>query len=130
MTQDEQEIRQLVETWLMATQAGDVEAVLALMSDDVMFMSAGQPPMIGREAFARGLNKVLAENVIESTSEIAEIVVSGDLAYCRTKLTVTITSKHGQLPMLRNGDTLSILRKQADGKWRLTRDANMLAAAA
>lgn len=130
MTQDEQEIRQLVETWLMATQAGDVEAVLALMSDDVMFMSAGQPPMIGREAFARGLNKVLAENVIESTSEIAEIVVSGDLAYCRTKLTVTITSKHGQLPMLRNGDTLSILRKQADGKWQLTRDANMLAAAA
>lgn len=130
MTQDEQEIRQLVGTWLMATQAGDVEAVLALMSDDVMFMSAGQPPMIGREAFARGLNKVLAENVIESTSEIAEIVVSGDLAYCRTKLTVTITSKHGQLPMLRNGDTLSILRKQADGKWRLTRDANMLAAAA
>ena len=130
MTQDEQEIRQLVETWLMATQAGDVEAVLALMSDDVMFMSAGQPPMTGREAFARGLNKVLAENVIESTSEIAEIVVSGDLAYCRTKLTVTITSKHGQLPILRNGDTLSILRKEADGKWRLTRDANMLAAAA
>ncbi|MCC6069810.1 YybH family protein [Massilia sp. GCM10020059] len=130
MSQDEQEIRQLVETWLMATQAGDVEAVLALMSDDVMFMSAGQPPMTGREAFARGLNKVLAENVIESTSEIAEIVVSGDLAYCRTKLTVTITSKHGQLPILRNGDTLSILRKQADGKWRLTRDANMLAAAA
>ena len=130
MTQDEQEIRQLIELWLSATAAGDIDAVLTLMSDDAIFLSAGQQPMIGREAFARGLTKVLSENVIESNSEIAEIVVCGDLAYCRTKLAVTITSKHGQLPMLRNGDTLSILRKEADGKWRLTRDANMLASAA
>lgn len=130
MNQDEQAIRQLVETWLDATQAGNVSAVLSLMSEDVMFMSAGQPPMVGREAFARGLNKVLSENVIESTSDIAEIVVSGDLAYCRTRLSVTITSKHGNLPILRSGDTLSILRKGADGQWVLTRDANMLASAA
>ena len=130
MTQDEQDIRQLIELWLSATQAGDVDSVLSLMSDDAMFLSAGQQPMVGREAFARGLTKVLSENVIESNSEIAEIVVCGDLAYCRTRLAVTITSKHGQLPMLRNGDTLSILRKEADGKWRLTRDANMLASAA
>lgn len=130
MTQDEQEIRALVETWLRATQGGEVDQVLSLMSEDAMFMSAGQPPMTGREAFARGLNKVLSENVIQSTSEVVEIVVSGDLAYCRTRLAVTITSKHGNLPILRNGDTLSILRKEADGKWRLTRDANMLASAA
>lgn len=130
MNQDEQDIRKLVETWLAATQAGDVPAVLSLMSDDAMFLSAGQPPMVGREAFARGLTKVLSENVIESTGEIAEVVVNGDLAYCRTKLSVIITSKHGQLPMLRSGDTLSILRKEADGRWVLTRDANMLAAAA
>lgn len=130
MNQDEQAIRELIETWLRATQAGDIDTVLNLMSQDAMFMSAGQPPMIGREAFARGLTKVLSENVIESTSEIAEVVVCGDLAYCRAKLTVTITSKHGQLPILRNGDTLSVLRKEADGKWRLTRDANMLASAA
>lgn len=130
MNQDEQAIHQLIETWLSATRAGDIDTVLNLMSDDAMFMSAGQPPMIGREAFARGLTKVLSENVIESTSEIAEVVVCGDLAYCRTRLTVTFTSKHGNLPILRNGDTLSILRKEADGKWRLTRDANMLASAA
>jgi uncharacterized protein (TIGR02246 family) len=130
MTHDEQEIRKLVETWLAATQAGDIAAVLSLMSDDAMFLSAGQPPMVGREAFARGLTKALSENVIESSGEIAEVVVNGDLAYCRTKLSVTITSKHGQLPMLRSGDTLSILRKEANGRWVLTRDANMLAAAA
>ena len=130
MNNDEQAIRQLIETWLNATQAGNVDTVLSLMAEDAMFLSAGQEPMVGRDAFARGLVKVLSEHVIESNSEIVEIVVSGDLAYCRTKLAVTITSKHGKLPMLRSGDTLSILRKAEDGRWRLTRDANMLAAAA
>jgi ketosteroid isomerase-like protein len=30
--------------------------------------------------------------------------------------------------MQRTGHTLSILRKAADGRWQLTRDANLLAA--
>ena len=130
MNTDEEQIRALVEMWLSATAAGDVETVLGLMTQDAMFLSAGQPPMVGREAFARGLTKVLSDNVIQSVSDIEEIVVCGDLAYVRTKLAVTITSKHGKTPMLRNGATLSILRREEDGRWRLTRDANMLAAAA
>lgn len=130
MTTDEQQIRGLVEMWLSATAAGNVDAVLELMAPDAMFMMAGQPPMVGREAFARSLAKVLSDNVIQSVSDIQEIVVCGDLAYVRTKLAVTITSKHGKTPMIRNGDTMSILRRDADGRWRLTRDANMLAAAA
>src|SRR5262245_47399965 len=51
MEKDEQEIRELVETWMAATKAGDVEAVLGLMTDDVVFLVPGQPPM-GRAEFA------------------------------------------------------------------------------
>ncbi len=51
------------------------------------------------------------------------------MAYCRTRLTVTITSKHGELPLERRGHTLTILRKGEDGRWLLTRDANLLAPA-
>jgi ketosteroid isomerase-like protein len=43
---------------------------------------------------------------------------------------VTVTSRHGKLPVQRTGHTLSILRKGGDGQWRLTRDANMLASPA
>ncbi len=128
MSTDQEAIRQLIETWLRATREGDVDAVLALMGPDVVFLVAGQPPMEGREAFAHGLRGLLANGAIESTSEIDEITVSGDMAYCRTRLSVTVTSKHGKLPLQRTGHTLSILRKGSDGKWLLTRDANMLAA--
>ena len=43
MENDEQEIRQLDSTWMAASKAGDVETVLSLMSDDVVFLVPGQP---------------------------------------------------------------------------------------
>jgi len=130
MSADEQAIRELIAHWLQATREGNVEAVLALMAPDVIFLVPGQPPMQGRAAFEKGLRGVLSTHTIESRSTIEEVVVVGDLAYSRTQLSVTISSKHGNLPMQRTGHTLSILRKGADGKWLLTRDANLLGAAA
>ncbi len=128
MSSDEAAIRALIARWIEATRAGDVDTVLSLMAPDAMFLMAGQPPMAGHEAFARSLRDVLAGHTIDSSSEVDEVEVSGDMAYCRTRLSVTVTSKHGQLPMQRTGHTLTILRKGSDGKWLLTRDANMLAA--
>ena len=130
MSADEQAIGQLIEHWISATREGDVDAVLGLMAPDVVFLMPGQPPMQGRDAFAKNLRTVLSEHAIESHSEIDEIVVSGDMAYCRTRLSVTVTSQHGKLPLRRSGHTLSILRKGSDGKWQLTRDANTLASPA
>ena len=122
---DAQQIRTLIETWLRETRAGNVDAVLELMAPDVVFLVAGQPPMVGRDAFESSLRAVLREHAIESTSSVDEVSVSGDMAYSRTRLEVTIISKHGKTPMRRSGHTLSVFRKM-DGRWLLTRDANML----
>jgi uncharacterized protein (TIGR02246 family) len=123
MNKDEQEIRNLVETWLVASKAGDLETVLSLMADDVVFMVPGQEPF-GKEAFAarnRKMNGVL----IESTSEIQEIEVLGDWAWLRNRLKVTIAPPGGKTAV-HSGYTLTILRKNPDGKWVLARDANLL----
>jgi uncharacterized protein (TIGR02246 family) len=127
-TNDQRAIRDVIETWLRATREGDVDAVLELMTPDVIFMVPGQPTMHGREAFAQRLRVLLSTHAVESSGEIEEVCVAGDFAYCRTKLSVTVISKHGATPMQRTGHTLSILRKAADGRWQLTRDANLLAA--
>jgi uncharacterized protein (TIGR02246 family) len=126
MENDEPQIRNLIETWLRATRAGDVDTVLSLTTPDVVFLVPGQPPMQGQQAFGEALRAALGSNAIESTNEIEEIVVSGDMAYCRTRLQVTVTSKHDNMPMQRSGHTLSILRRCDDGIWRLARDANMV----
>jgi uncharacterized protein (TIGR02246 family) len=41
MSSDEQEIRNLVATWMAATKAGDIERVLSLMAEDVVFLLPG-----------------------------------------------------------------------------------------
>src|ERR1700730_786648 len=125
MENDEQAVRQLVTTWLDASKAGDTEKVLSLMTDDVVFLVAGQPPMRGKAAFAASQSALKAAK-IDATSEIQEIKVVGDWAYMWTKLSVVITPPNGAAPIKRAGNTLSILRRQADN-WLIARDANMLA---
>jgi uncharacterized protein (TIGR02246 family) len=128
MSLDEQAIRDLVARWHSATFDGDVETVLGLMTEDVVFLVAGQPPMRGRGAFESGLRKMLATHRIKSSGEVQEVVVSGDLAYCWAQLAVSIVPKAGGDGVSRAGSALSILRKQANGAWLVVRDANMLSA--
>lgn len=47
---DEEQIRDLIQRWMMATKQGDVKTVLDLMTDDVVFMVAGQA-RFGRTPF-------------------------------------------------------------------------------
>lgn len=129
MTSDEQAIRNLVALWHSATAAGDVETVLSLMADDVVFLVAGQPPMRGRSAFEHGLRTLLAAHHIESTGDVQEVQVSSNMAYCWTYLTVSIVPLSGGNASSRAGNALSILRRRADGSWVVVRDANMLAPA-
>lgn len=127
MTPDEQSIRNLIALWHSATAAGNVDIVLNLLSEDAVFLSTGQPPMRGRDAFANGLRGLLLQRRIESTFEIHEIVISGDLAYAWTQLHVRIVTRETGDAMVRAGNALSILHREVDGAWRVTRDANMLA---
>ena len=83
MQNDEQEIRQLVATWMSATKSGDVKAVLELMADDVVFLVAGQPAMIGKSAFAAAAKAQASHGSVQfdGTSEIQEIKVFGEWAF-------------------------------------------------
>ncbi|MEO8465641.1 MAG: SgcJ/EcaC family oxidoreductase [Gammaproteobacteria bacterium] len=126
MPTDELEIRNLVATWLSASKAGDVDTVLGLMTDDVVFLVPGRAPMHKQEFAA--LSRLPAGSAlpqIDARSEIQEITVSGDVAFMWTKLSMLVTPLGGQ-PIERAGHTLSVL-KRVDGRWLLARDANLLA---
>jgi uncharacterized protein (TIGR02246 family) len=126
MQNDEQSIRTLIADWLSATAAGDLAKILPLMAEDVVFLIAGQPPMHGRDAFAAAFNSGAGKIRIEPTGTIQEIQVAGNFAYCWNHLQVTITPLPAGVPMCRSGYTLTVLRKEADGRWAVFRDANML----
>lgn len=121
---DEEQIRGLVYDWIEHTRSGNIEAVLDLMADDVVFLTPGQPPMIGRNAFARAF-AAQGAGEMRAESTVQEISVHGDWAFIWTVLRVDV-SLPGGASAQRQGPTLSILKRQ-NGKWRMFRDANMLA---
>ncbi len=123
MSDDERAIRQVVETWMAASRIGDLDTVLGLMTEDVVFMVPGQEPF-GKEAFA-ALSKGAGGSRIEGSSEIVELGILGDWAFIRNRIAMQMTPPGGEA-VRRAGYTLTLLRKEADGQWRLARDANLL----
>lgn len=126
MTDDERAIRELILSWSLATQVGDIAHLKLLMTDDVVFLQPGQPPLRGRENFAAAFATALEKFQIHANSSIQEIEIFGSVAYCWNELNVTMTLKNGSAPITRAGPTLTIFKKQSNGRWAIARDANML----
>jgi uncharacterized protein (TIGR02246 family) len=125
MADDERVIRELVAKWMKASETGDLDTVLSLMADDVIFTVPDRDPF-GKEAF-RAASAAMKNVSLRGTSDIREIKVLGDWAYIRNYIEITVSPPGGGDAVRRKGYTLSILRKQADGKWVLWRDANLVA---
>jgi uncharacterized protein (TIGR02246 family) len=124
MTDDEREIRDLVGSWIAASEAGDLPALLALMTDDVIFMTPGRPPF-GRAEFAADAESAKGITV-DARAEIQEMEVIGARAFVRSRIEAVLTAP-GDSPQRLSGYAMSVLRKEADGRWRIARDANLVA---
>ena len=123
MSTDERAIRKLIDDWMQATARGELAKVLSMMSDDVVFMTAGREPF-GKKEFA-AQSEGMKDMKVEGVSSPVEIKVLGDWAYLRNHISLTVTPKSGQ-PTKRAGYTLTILKRQPDGRWVITRDANLM----
>jgi uncharacterized protein (TIGR02246 family) len=122
---DERAIRELVDKWLAASRKRDLETMLGLLADDVIFMVPGREPF-GKEEFA-ATNKKMKDIHIEAHSDIQEIKVLGDWAWMRNHLEVTFKPANGEATR-HSGYVLTILRKSPNGAWVIARDANLLTA--
>jgi uncharacterized protein (TIGR02246 family) len=125
----EQEIRQVMDEWRRLTAQGDLDGLLALTTYDVVFLTPGNPP-IRRKEFAEGFRQVSAKARIESTQDVRDIRVSGDIAYAWSELSVVLTPNDDAGKKWENsGHVLSVFHRSATGKWLLARDANLMTGA-
>ncbi len=124
MTDDERKIRHLVYSWIAASEAGDVPGLLALMTDDVIFMTPGRPPF-GKAEFAADAESATGM-IVDASAEIEEMEVLGSRAIIRNRIEIILTAP-GAAPERMSGYAMSVLRKGTDGRWRIARDANLVA---
>jgi uncharacterized protein (TIGR02246 family) len=124
---EEQKIRDVIADWARASEAGDLDTLLGMMTEDVAFLTAGNPPM-SRADFASGFSNIVKNFRFTANPDIQEITVEGNLAVSWNRLAVEITPLAGGTAVARNGDVLTVFRRGTDGTWRIWRDANLMVA--
>lgn len=125
MRSDEQAVREVHATWIDAINAGDLDRLLTLLADDAVLLNPGQEP-IGREEFSANFPAAVRQSRIHCISELAEVVVAGEVAYAWARDTVSVTPRAGGETMRLAGHRMTVYRKQPDGRWLLARDAHTL----
>ena len=121
--EDTRQIRRLVNSWIAASKAHDLRALMDMMTDDVVFMTPGRAPF-GKAEFAADVERTKGV-AIDARADLQEIEVFGPRAYIRNHVRVEITAP-GQAPKRMSGYAMSVLRREADGRWRIARDANLV----
>ena len=122
MTSDQDAVRAAHVAWIAAVNARDLDALLATMTDDVVFLNPGAAPF-GRDGFGPRFLEGHQRHEIRCTSELQEIEVAGDIAFTRCHDSLSVAPRDGSPPLAMAGDRLTIYKRQADGRWLLARDA-------
>src|SRR5437764_13648783 len=94
MTSDEREIRTVHSIRIDAVNAGDLARLLALVAEDVVFLTPGQAPF-GREGFSSNFMAAHQQMRICCTSELEEVVVVSEVAYTRSRDALSVTPRAG-----------------------------------
>lgn len=124
MTVDEQAIRTVIEKWLRASAAADVETMLSLLAEDMVFIVPGQPPF-GKKEFKAAWEGPMKGAKVTTEAQVEEVLISGDFGCTRTRLAIRISTADGSTSSAK-GYTMTLFRKQSDGRWLFARDANLL----
>jgi uncharacterized protein (TIGR02246 family) len=125
MDNDEQKIREVHTTWIDAVNIGDLRRLLALITDDVVMLNPGGEPL-SRAGFIEKFSSALQEFRFKCISDLEEVLVSGDVAFTRSRDSLSIGPRGSNDVTQFAGYRMTVYRKQADGRWLLARDAHTL----
>lgn len=124
MKHDEQSIRLWFDSWIRATNEGDLELARSLIADDAVFLVPGADRM-DKESFASAATADDPNTDFDLDCSIQEIRILGDHAWLWTKIALAMNDRNSQSRSLMAGHSLSILKREGDG-WVVIRDSNTM----
>ena len=121
--EDEAAIRAVDAEWARASSAGDAQALVALYAADATVLPPKQPALQGAAAKQYWID---ATNSFSGPTELTTTAVDGrgDMAIAVGTYRSTLTPKKaGAKPLPTDeGKYLEVLKKQADGSWKIVYD--------
>lgn len=116
-------IRQLEEDAVRAFNASDVLGLLAVYTEDAVWMPPHRPAVRGKEPIKEQYRDLFQRFTCQLSRSPQEIVVAGDWAFARGTYLLTMSPKAGGEPIVDEGKYLALYRRQSEGAWGLARHA-------
>lgn len=120
MTQDQKDVRAVVETMTTAFQDGQIDQVMTAYEPLATILFEPLTPMSDREAQIAAFHQMAGLSPV-FTYAGHEVVVTGDIALHIAPWTMT-----GQMPdgtdIAQEGLSVAVLRRQPDGSWKMVID--------
>lgn len=118
-----EKLMQTSREWSQVAASKNADSILRYWTDDAVVLSAGEPPLKGKEAI-RGMVEgsfQIPGFQISWEPKSAEISKSGDLGYLLESTKMVMTDSLGKASV-QNFEAVTIWKKQADGSWKCAVD--------
>jgi len=118
-------IQALTKAWGAALETGDVAAMAALRTDDVVRMPPDEPASRGKQAVEDFFRGVFEQFSVEGTWPVEgteEIVVADRWAFHLSEYILRISPKAGGQAIEEHGKIIVICQQQSDGSWKIARE--------
>ena len=106
-----------------AVDTADADLWVSLYTEDAVFMAPNRPLLRGHaEIRAFMVNEFFTPFKMTLKDQTDELTVSGDLAFRRGTVTVTLTPKSGDPSIEEVFEYLEAWQRQPDGSWKISQD--------
>ena len=111
------------EAYSTAINSNNLDSLAGMFTEDVVFLAAHAPPIVGKAAVRKWAKDYLQAFTTHWDKTSHEFVVAGEWAFERYSYKSTDTPKAGGAAVEDTGWGLVIYHHDADGSWRVARDA-------
>ena len=117
---DVEALKRVPQEWDAACNAGDVDGLMSLYTNDAIRLPPNSPALKGKDAIRDDFNSYFDQNTgIESGGTVDEVIVCSDLAVIRGTYTGTATPMVGGEPIRDTGRWVDFHKRQPDGSWKI-----------
>ncbi len=116
---DKEAIKKITDDFNAAINAGNIDKLVSLYTDDAVRIPPNKPALIGKEAIRSMFQEQLDKFTVQNEGVIVDLKVSGDLEFVRGSWTSINTPKDGSESLKYNGSFVSVIQKQPEGSWKV-----------
>lgn len=109
--------------YVRVINSNNIDSLASMLTDDVIFLAANDKPIVGKAAVRAWVDGYYKAFHTKWEKPVQEFVVSGDYAFERYSYTSTDTPVGGGKAVVDTGWGLVVYHRDADGVWRVARDA-------